>query len=182
MVVSSLGPAPAEVGALSVSSLEVMPTPWWCGRRRTYRSLRRWWWWRWYGPTTPTGRRWLRDRSTTHNTLKARREKPIRVADHRRPVLNRVPIRAIRVRHPVAVSERNLRPHTAAGAVTDLHIGHMRVGGGVGVGRRGYKHGRGSEARGGQYISHGRIPSGGLPLVSQRIVRWAADRRPRYWQ
>jgi hypothetical protein len=59
------------------------------------------------------------------------------VADHRRSVLNRVPVRAVRVRHPVAVSEGYLRPHTTAGAVTGLHIGHVRVSSRVGESRRG---------------------------------------------
>src|SRR5262245_689888 len=83
---------------------------------------------RWYGPTTPARRGWLGDRSTAHNTLKARREKSIRVSDHRRSVLNRVPKGAVRVGHPVAIGERDLRPHAAPGAIAGLHVRHVRAG------------------------------------------------------
>jgi hypothetical protein len=69
----------------------------------------------WYGPAAPSRRGQLRDRFTTHNTLKPRREKPIRVADDRRSVLNRVPAPAVGIRHPVAASERDLRPQTTPG-------------------------------------------------------------------
>ena len=105
-------------------------------------ALLRRWRRRWYSPTTPARRGWLGDRSATHNTLKARRKKSIRVADHRRSVLNRVPVRAVRVRHPVAIGERDLRAHTAAGAVANMHVGHVRVRDRVGVSRCSGQHGR----------------------------------------
>jgi hypothetical protein len=95
-------------------------------RRQSRALLRRWWRW-WYSPTAATRRRWLGDCTATDNTLKAWREESIRVADHRRSVLNRVPVRAVGVRHPVTIGERDLRPHATAWAVAGLHVGHVRV-------------------------------------------------------
>jgi len=83
-------------------------------------------------PPHPPGGGWGTG-SATDNTLKAGREKSIWVADHRGSVLDCVPVRAVGIRHPVAVRERDLRSHTAARTVTGLHVGHVRVRSGVGM-------------------------------------------------
>jgi len=110
------------------------------------------------------------------------------MTDHRRSVLDRVPIRTVRKGHPVAVGERDLRPHSATGAVTGLHVGYVRVRRWVGGSGCSKEHSRHNNAYCYKWLAHYRPPSGPrrarLPsalCAAQQTGRLLLDRLTRQW-